>query len=166
MSRARAGWAWVLANETLIDRLAARFARERGLDPDDVRSEIILRLVERHEQYDPARSSASTWIWWAAREVATRLLRSSTRYALVAEPALDLDLAVDEQGFEQVERASTIRDLLARCSGAQQAAARSVLDDLSREEVVERLGCSVETRNARLYRIGRALSRELVGGAA
>lgn len=154
----------MLANETLIDRLAARFARERGLDADDVRSEIILRLVERHEQYDPARSSASTWIWWAAREVSTRLLRSSTRYALVAEPALDL--AFDEQGFEQVERASTIRDVLSRCSSGQREAVRSVLDDLSREEVVDRLGCSVETRNARLYRIGRSLSRELVGGAA
>jgi len=164
VSRVGAAWAWVLAHNGLIDRLAGRFARERGLDFDDVRSEVVLRLVERHAHYDPARSSASTWIWWSAREVSTRLLRVSTRYALVEEPALDL--AIEEQGFEEVERASTIRDLLSRCSREQHEAARSVLDDLSREEVVTTLGCSVEARNARLYRIGRSLSRELVGGAA
>ena len=164
MSGTRAGWAWVLAHETLIDRLTRRFARKCGLDVDDVRSEVILRLVERHAGYDPARSSASTWIWWAAREVSTRLLRGTARYLLLAEPALDL--TVDERGFDEVERASTIRFLLSRCSPAQHAAVGTVLGDLSHEEVVEHLGCSVGTRNARLYRIGRSLSRELVGGAA
>jgi len=164
MSANRAAWAWILSNIDLIERISSRFARTRGLDVDDFRSEVVVRLVERHHLYNPRASSPSTWVWWSSREVATRLGRARDRY-LPSETVED-DRSVDDAGFEEVERASTIHALLATCSPPQREAVVSVLDDLSREEVVERLGVSVETRNARLYRIGRSVSRELAGGAA
>jgi RNA polymerase sigma factor (sigma-70 family) len=157
-------WAWVLANEATIDRMAAKFAREACLERDEVRSEIVLRLVERHESYDPALSGASTWIWWSAREVTTRLLRARARF-VPADEAGVADLGVESPGVRAVETRSTIRDLLARCTPGQEAAVWSVLDDLSPSEVEERLGVSVSTRNARLYRIPRTRS-EQVGGAS
>lgn len=158
-----AAWAWVLSNYTTIERISSRFARSHRLDLDDLRQSIVLRLVERHDRYDPAISSASTWTWWTAREVSTSLVRGSFR--LVASGADLEERPVDDEGFERVERASTVRAILARCSPAQRDAVTSVLDDLSRDEIVDRLGVSPETRNARLYRIGRYVDAD-AGGAA
>lgn len=72
-------WAWVLQRATMIRGIAFRVAQGTGVDADDLHGDLLLRLVERHDKFDPALSKASTWIWWQARAVKKELVNARSR---------------------------------------------------------------------------------------
>lgn len=44
-----------------------------GMDPDDVRSDIIIHLLSKRHLYDPQRAKLTTWCWFIAKRYAWRL---------------------------------------------------------------------------------------------
>ena len=69
-------WAFVLRHSDSMDRYSHRFAG--ALSPDD-RAEwlqdVTLRVVEKFQKYDPAKSAPMTWIVWQMRAVTTNWTR-------------------------------------------------------------------------------------------
>lgn len=151
-------WSWIMAHREDVDRIVGRFARESGMDRDDLRSSTVLRLVEKHGRFDPDLGTAQTWIYWTTREVATRARR---RVIPIAD--LDLDeLSVSARVDEQIDARRAARIILAEANESQIGAVESVVEGWSADEVQDRLGCSLPTRNARVYRLRDRL-RERIG---
>jgi len=81
-------WAWVVSHVADIDRAVSFATRGAGVDPDDVRSETVIRLVRRFGEFDPGRGSAWTWILWQARASTTNAIRAR-RKRLAESPLHD-----------------------------------------------------------------------------
>lgn len=68
-------WAWVLEHATMIDRISLALCRGTGLDADDFKQSVVLRVVERWQHYDSSKGKPSTWVTWQARAVRKEHLR-------------------------------------------------------------------------------------------
>lgn len=66
-----AAWSFVMQHEETITRHASNVARDSHVNPDDLRQEVILQVVERFSEYSAERGKATTWIYWMARRCAT-----------------------------------------------------------------------------------------------
>lgn len=155
MSRTALAWTWVIEQRDDVDRIVARVARATRTSAEDLRSATILRLVEKHERFDPTRGTAATWIYWTAREVATRTNRKVI-------PLADYDVEQVSRPEATDARIDALRmiELVQReANDGQIAAAESIAEGWSADEVRERLGCSLATRNARVYRLRDRLRR-------
>lgn len=155
MTHPALAWTWVMEHRVAIDRIVARVARSAPTSAEDLRSATILRLVEKHARFDPDRGSPETWIYWTAREVATR----SSRRVI---PLADYDVEQVPRQVQIDQRLDAIRmvEILNReANPGQLAAAESIAEGWTKEEVEERLGCSLATRNARVYRLRDRLRR-------
>ena len=62
-------WAWVLQHANLIQGISRSHTQGTGLSHDDHHGDLLVRLVEKWESYDPDRSSASTWVWFQSMAV-------------------------------------------------------------------------------------------------
>jgi DNA-directed RNA polymerase specialized sigma24 family protein len=80
-----AGWLFTLAN---------RYARQFGLDRDDVFQAVTCELVRRMSRHDPARSSRTTWVALVARQVAFKMAAKERRH----RHALRLDWPTVDDG--------------------------------------------------------------------
>jgi DNA-directed RNA polymerase specialized sigma24 family protein len=72
-------WAWVLEHAGMIRRISHTHTRGSGLDPDDHHGDLILRIVEKFQTYDPKRASASTWLWWQSMAVRKNMVGRRSR---------------------------------------------------------------------------------------
>lgn len=155
MSRTAIAWTWVMSNRETVDRVVARVARSNSISLDDLRSATILRLAEKFDRYDPDLGSPATWIYWTAREVATR---SHRKVIPLAE--FDVERISGSNRVEERLDARRMVDAARQAaSDGQMAAVESVVEGWSRDEVETRLGCSLSTRNARIYRLRDRLRR-------
>ncbi len=87
------------------------FVRSRGAQPDqaeEVTQETMVKVWQKAVQFDPAKASASTWIFTIARNVRIDMLRKANRPepdmndpSLVPEPELDVSRKI---AFEQQAR--------------------------------------------------------------
>lgn len=145
-------WTWILEHSESIDRLSAQRALAIGLDPEDVRQSATLRLVEKHDRYDPQRSSPGTWIWWTVREVTQTARRKAVPVSFE-----DFDGDRFESGASSLEDRSEARSVLEEigrlATEDQTLALLSLAEGWSGTEVRERLGLSLPARNARIYRL-------------
>lgn len=155
VSREALAWAWVMTNRECVDRVVARVARSSGEPFDDLRSATILRLVEKYDRFDPDLGTPATWIYWTAREVATRAYRKVI-------PLADYDIeqvSRREDPEERLDARRMVEVVRREANDGQIAAAESIAEGWSRSEVEDRLGCSLATRNARVYRLRARLRR-------
>lgn len=75
-------WAWVLQHHHLIQGISRTHSRGTGISPEDHQQDLLVRLVDKWESYDPDRSSPSTWVWFqslAIRKGHTTKRRKDTR---------------------------------------------------------------------------------------
>lgn len=150
-----AAWTWVMEHGSSVDRIAARIARQSGADAEDLRSSTIIRLVEKFDRFDSRKGSAETWIWWTAREVAT-----TTRRRSIPTAEVDVESMAKPPQIEARLDARRIVSKASRMATETQAMAlTSIVEGWSGEEVRERLGCSMPTRNARVYRLRDRLQK-------
>lgn len=73
------GWAWMLSHARLIKQTAYKFSIETGVDVDDFHSELVIRVVEKHSNFNKDLSSPATWVWWQAKAVAKLLVHRRRR---------------------------------------------------------------------------------------
>lgn len=79
-----------LATATIQAASAARRQYLHRADRDDLRQDILVALLERHAQFDPARGAWSTFAGVVARTVVADQLRARQRQRVTCLP-LDLD---------------------------------------------------------------------------
>jgi RNA polymerase sigma factor (sigma-70 family) len=130
--------------DRLICKLANQYARALDADADDLRSDIVLALIEYHPRYDPQRSAFPTWLGVVAKSVyghaVARRMRSVRLVSGVVVPGRErdgdddlflFDATADPGSPDPVETAETaeqVERLLARVAAlppAQRAAVRA-----------------------------------------
>ena len=144
-------WTWILENAESIERLSAQRAFALGLDSEDVRQAVTLRLVEKFDRYDPERSAPGTWIWWTVREVTQTEKRKACP---VGFEDFDGDRFEGSGSLEDRTEARSVLDEISRIATDDQTLALlSLAEGWSGSEVRDRLGLSLPARNARIYRL-------------
>jgi DNA-directed RNA polymerase specialized sigma24 family protein len=156
-----AGWLFTLAN---------RYARQFGLDRDDVFQAIAAELVRRMHQHDPARSKRTTFTALVARQVAFDMADRERRHRVPSRldwPTVDDGDGKDGQPLEVPGReldpleAAEFRDL-ARVA----LAAVAELPDVQRAAVLIRAGLADGDTDSARASAGLKRLRVTLGGSA
>jgi hypothetical protein len=149
--RVRTGWAWVLENASLISRASAHHAKKRGIEREDFHQELVIRLARRSFDYDPNRSSPTTWINQQCRAVSS-YFRDKKRRSSKEFVTDTLYLLPDEQAHAEVENKSSV-EMIRRAAGEHDfsillARAFSLSDSECRKHVgMSRWGASRKAMN-------------------
>jgi RNA polymerase sigma factor (sigma-70 family) len=149
----------------------AYLRRRLGSHPDlvlDLVAETFARALERREQFDPGRGSASSWLIG----IAHNLLLDAARRGRVADASrrrlgMARIVVVDEQ-LEAIEARSGSeleRSLHQLPPEQRDAVERRVLEDEAYAAIATRIGCSEQVVRKRVSRGLAALRRQIEGRA-
>ncbi|HEV2502727.1 MAG TPA: sigma-70 family RNA polymerase sigma factor [Mesorhizobium sp.] len=129
----------------------------RGASADraeDLAQETLLRLWRKAGQFDPARASASAWVYAIARNVSVDIIRREGRAAVWLEEQDepdDEDLNEPEQHLLIAEREGLVRSTMATLPEEQIRVIRlSFFDGLAHSEIAELLGIPLGTVKSRI----------------
>jgi RNA polymerase sigma-70 factor (ECF subfamily) len=167
-TRDRAAFAEVFAY--YAPRVKAYLARA-GADPaaaEELMQEAMIAVWRKADRFDPAKASASTWIFTIARNLRIDAFRRDRRTAI--EPD-DIDLAPQAPSpaddiLARDQEAAVIRTVLAQLPSDQQIVLRmAYYDDRSQSEIAAELKLPLGTVKSRmrlaLARLRAALAGEL-----
>lgn len=143
----------------LFDRWAGRikaFALRRGASPsdaDEIAQDVMVAIWRRAATYDPARASASAWIYGIARNRRVDFARRAARPgpdpldpAFQPEPASDGFAALDS-----AEREARLREAIAGLgAGQRRVLVASFFEGLSHTEIALREGVPLGTVKSRI----------------
>jgi len=134
-------------------RLKAFFVR-LGVLPglaEDLAQEVMMTVWHKADYFDPARASATTWIFTIARNLRIDLGRRERRPAL-SEGFVDLLEEPDpDEGAQSAEREQRIRAALAQLPGEQADVIRlSFFEDRPHAEIATRLAIPLGTVKSRI----------------
>lgn len=137
-------------------RLKAMMMR-RGASADraeDLAQETLLRLWRKAAQYDPARASASAWVYAIARNVSVDVARREGRtsaWAAEQGPAEEEDPDQPEHHLLTAEREGLVRSTIAMLPEEQLRVIRlSFFDGLAHAEIAKLLGIPLGTVKSRI----------------
>ncbi len=151
-----AAWGFVVANSAVIDRTVGRFWRSHRpprYDREDFAQDLLVELVRRHNDYDPSRSGASTWIWWQARSL---VRRRQKRHALDVRHAEQQMVVIEVLGHDHW-RSIIDRIDIDRAIGLATEPQREALECIASDQPVTSLGVTDQAVRNRL----RALRRRV-----
>lgn len=147
------------AFQSLFEHFAPRikaFIQRKGTDPEtaeEVVQEAMVNVWRKARQFDPAKASASTWIFTIARNVRIDLLRKAMRPEPdMNDPALVPDpepLAHDKLAHEQ--DASRLKRALSGLPSDQQEVLRlAFFEEKAHAEVARELNIPLGTVKSRI----------------
>jgi RNA polymerase sigma-70 factor (ECF subfamily) len=138
--------------------LGLRLLGDRGL-AEELVQETFVRLWRTANRFDPARGTASAFIFAIARRLAIDLWRRPSSRPLEPEPEADAAGMPDSE-FDQVLLQVAVRDALDSLSDAhRQVLELSYHADMTQTEIARRLGISLGTVKSRSYHALRAFHR-------
>ena len=151
----------------LVHSVARRFLADQA-DADEVTLDVFTQVWRSASVFDPARGTVTAWLVTMARSRAIDKLRSAGPRALTRESI--------EDGFELVEKRATpeqsslvnqrrriVQSALATLPVEQRKAiGLAYFEDLSHQEISERLGLPLGTVKTRI-RLGMLRLRDLLG---
>lgn len=143
-----------------------RYLQSRGLDrqrAEELTQEVLLTVWERAGRFDPARASASTWIFTIARN---KLIDMRRREERAPVPEQSEELALDEEVLLESTQSAERRERLARALAElppEQAEVlrRFYLQGRSHGEVADALGLPLGTVKSRIRLALRRLRARL-----
>lgn len=145
-----AAWAYWLERYVLIERLSGHAARKHNLCTDELRQELVLRLVEVHHRFEPSRGSATNWAAWQLRAVVTKMNRTNLRNHSCE---LDSSLLGNDASQRRTFARLMLRQVFAHASEKDLDALTARVEGWSGAEIQQRLACapfSVRRRIAKL----------------
>lgn len=133
---------------------------------DDLAQETLLRLWRKAGQFDPARASASAWVYTIARNVSVDLGRREKVAATwlgEQHPPDEADPNEPEQHLLVAEQEDIVRSSIAALPEDQQRVVRlSFFDGLAHAEIADLLGIPLGTVKSRI-RLALGRLRERLG---
>jgi len=145
------------------------FLMRRGASADraeECAQEVLLRLWRKAGQFDPARATASAWVYAIARNVAADAFRRDGKSNALAEPEQELADDAEMQPDRQLilaERQGLVRASISALPQEQLRVIRlSFFDGLAHAEIAARLGVPLGTVKSRI-RLALARLRERLG---
>jgi len=136
---------------------------------EDVAQEAFIRAWQAREQFDPQRSSLSTWLFTITRRLAiNELNRTSHRYEQSSDMQ-DVDHADEistqsEQVLQRSEQQALLHKAMQKLDDNDRSLlALAYLKDLELSTIADIEGIPVGTVKSRLYRIRQQLKQTLNG---
>ncbi|PWQ93087.1 RNA polymerase sigma factor [Leucothrix arctica] len=136
---------------------------------EEVAQETFIRAWQSREQFDPTRSSISTWLFTIARRLAiNELSRASYRYEQTSdnnESTYTDDTSISsEQTLQLAEQQKLLQQAIQTLDANDRSLlALAYLKDLELSIIAEIEGIPVGTVKSRLHRIRQQLKRTLNG---
>ncbi|MDG2406534.1 MAG: sigma-70 family RNA polymerase sigma factor, partial [Paracoccaceae bacterium] len=143
------------------------FIMGQGTDPqlaEEVVQETLIKVWRKAEQFDPAKASASTWVYTIARNVRIDLLRKSNRPEPdIGDPAMVPD--PEPQAHELISRdqeAVRLRRAVAGLPSEQGDVLRlAFFEEIAHPEIAERLNIPLGTVKSRIRLAMKRVRTEL-----
>ena len=135
-------------------------------DREECLSEVVLRVWERADQFDPQRGSWNAWLTALTRNTALNRARHNRRFPAGAEvdEHTPSPAPTPEEALIRQERAEEVRRAVAALSKGEQALFyRKYYYLQSTAQIAAELGLSPRAVEGRLYRL-RAHLRKALGG--
>jgi len=176
-------WAFVLQHATMIQKYAwkhypvAVMGKPGAPTREDFHQELLLDVAKKFPNYDPSRSAPSTWIWWRARRVKTRLSKRKSReyfvFTVPNENRSDASASTRSGGLMSSLRDNRtdsgfgaravlasihLREVRATATPKEWEAVETLAAELSKADTFRAIGVSSSTRNRRLERLRRRLA--------
>jgi RNA polymerase sigma factor (sigma-70 family) len=149
-----------------------RYFARRTLDPEaafDLTAETFAEAFASRAGFDPERGEASAWLFGIAQHQLGSYLRRLTVESRARKRLGIAEHHLSEGDYERIEAmidfaavGRQVRSALQRLPAEQrQAVVYRVIEELSYDEIAERIGCSQDAARARVSRGLRLLGRTL-----
>ena len=155
--------------EFYAPRLKA-FLVKRGASPgeaEEVMQEAMTLVWRKAAQFDPAKASASTWIYTIARNRRIDLIRRAKRPELDPEDPFFTSVSEQpdgEQEYTRNERANLVRTYLKTLPAEQlQVVQKAFYDEMTHQEIAAELDMPLGTVKSRIRIAMRRLRDQLDG---
>lgn len=137
-----------------------RLLGDRGMAEEMVQ-ETFVRLWRSAPRYDPEKGTVKTFVFTIARRVSVDLLRRSASRPL-ASSGESLEAEPADGDFDALVLSLDVRDAIEALPGKHRTVLELMLDeDLSQQDMAERLGIPLGTVKTRSFYGMRALRLEL-----
>ena len=147
-------WSFWLKHVKTVEQVARTFSRKTGLDQQEIRQNLFVRLVESHNRYDSNKSAPNTWAYWQCRAVVTDLLRNSRGDFACAET---VTLQSHRWSAPQIEASVYVGQIVSIANDAETKAIMARFEGLSEKEISAQLECAPYTIRRRLARLAARL---------
>ena len=157
----------------LFDHFAPRlnaYLRRLGTDPataEEIAQETMVTLWHKAPQFDPQKSSLTTWLYRIARNRRVdNLRRNRLDFLDVSDPILEAADATDLVAeVDMQQRKDAVRSALASLPEEQLSVVRlAFFDDLSHSQISEQIGLPLGTVKSRIRLGFTRLRRSLEAG--
>ena len=139
---------------------------------EELAQEALLRLWQRADSYDPARSTLSTWLFRVARNLHIDRLRRENHWTAVeieTDDGLELCEETEDPGFSSAESYAAHADLnerIERLSAIQARLIRmSYFEAKSHQQISDELGMPLGTVKSYIRRAFQQLQSSVQGAA-
>jgi RNA polymerase sigma factor (sigma-70 family) len=136
-------------------------------EADEVMQEAMVLVWRKAEQYDPAKASASTWIYTIARNRRIDLLRREKRAPLDPEDPFFQNISAQpdgEQVYSESERAKIVREYLKTLPEEQLLLVQKAFyEEMTHQAIAAELDMPLGTVKSRLRIAMRRLREQLSG---
>lgn len=182
------GWSLVLQYGATIDKYSRRlFSRLNPQDYEEARQEFILHIVERAHAFDPAKSAATSWIFFQGRAIQKlmcRRFRKSTRERSgmrLRDDGIDVapEVSADGAGFagyrsawnsndsvhdleREADAEAQVAALYAEALPLERTAMLTILHDVPVDELRSRYNLTTSNRREILADLGRCVRSRYV----
>lgn len=145
--------------------LALKIVREEG-EAEDIVHDAFVAVVQRADQYHPARGTVAAWLVTTVRNLALDRARRRTRRAHIVETELKHDRPQDssspEESLAAVREHVRVREAMAKLPQAQRETLEiAFFEGLSYPEIAERENVPLGTIKSRAARALHALREVL-----
>ena len=150
-------------------RLYLRGLGAREAVAEELAQEALLRLWQRADSYDAARSSLATWLFRIARNLHIDRLRRENQWIAVDMEPLEFEAETDNPAFSSAESFAAHAELnerIERLSATQARLIRmSYFEAKSHQEIASELGMPLGTVKSHVRRAFLRLQGEMGEGA-
>ena len=159
MENASPAWMFWLNHWDVVEKAASRRAQTSGLDEEDVKHDLIILLVKKHDKYDASRSSPSTWAWWNARQVTKAAISRKIDLMTSADSEL-INLQSDCCSSQRkMDAAIGVNWAFERASEKEWDSVCARVNGLSTKEIKDTLACVRFSVNRRINRLAVRLQQ-------
>jgi len=149
-------WAWVLEHAALIRNTAWKAKASTTLDGEDLHSDLIIRVVEKFDNYDPTLGSAKTWLYWQARAVVSRQMKAKLQNT---HTVLEIGFNDKDNGHRHILAAAELSVIRPLATEDEWDALFARVAGLTLKEQEETLGVYAWTINQRTTRLSKKIQR-------
>jgi len=149
-------WAWVLENHSLIRATTWKATKGTPFEFEDIRSALIIRIVEKFRAFDPSKGTSKTWLFWQVRAVCSGMRTNHKRNS--HEP-IEGDVLDHRNTYSSMVASAELVFIKPLATKAEWDAVFAKFEGLTEKETQERLGVTPFSARKRVARLANKIER-------